>query len=554
VGVVQLKSGPVAHLFSRLLILAIAGCGTGPVEVDRPADPHQGVTVRVACPRPTPRSADAAVTVRRATRAADVWSVAGQTRWQPFSAVGPAPYLFGVAEVALLDADLKGPSNDPADLIRACAPAWAAYHGARVEVQTYDPHAGLPADADVWVLPPCELPRWIRAGEVQPLPESLLAHGDAYHWSDLLPLYRDQLLSWEQKAWAVPLLGEGPVCCYRADWFDDPPRQEAFRRKHGRKLEAPATWDQFTEIAEFFRDEGKVHALPPLSADDRAVDRDFYTIAANYARRAVSTEEALDEGNRDEIFSFYYDLSSGQPRVAGSGFRHALGLLQRLQKCRPAGTAAAPELAFLAGRAALCWTDAPWLPFFQKEPALHDKVGVCRLPGAGLYYDFASGKERPVHEPNRVPYLGGAGWLAVVPRGARNPQAAFSLLVDLTGPAVGGQAVLEPRWGGGPVRDDALRRERWDSFDLDGPATLKLKEALQEGLRSRSLKNPVVCLRTPNEAPRRAELDAALRRALEKGGAPAAVLKEVAGRWSKLDREQGLEAHKADYLHSLGLR
>jgi multiple sugar transport system substrate-binding protein len=525
------------------------------VEVERPADPHQGLTLRVACPRPAPRSADPAVITRRAALAADLWSLATPARCRSITAPGPATYLLGVAEAALTLRDLQGPAtDDPAEMVRAYAASWAAHHGARVEVQTYDPQAGVLPEADVWVLAPCELPRWVKAGDVLPVPDSLTAHGSGYGWGDLLPLYREQLLTWQQKAYALPLMGEGPLCCYRADWFDEPQRREAFRRKHGRDLEPPGTWEQFAQIAEFFRDEGKVRALPPLSADDRALDRDFYTVAANYARRAISAEEPLDEANRDEGFSFAYDLDTGQPRIAGPGFRHALGLLQRLQKCRPAGTAAAPELTFLAGRAALCWTDAPWLAFFQKEPALRDKVGVCRIPGGEFYYHFATGRQQPVREPNRVPYLGGAGWLAAVPRGGKNPEAAFSLLVHLTGPTGGGQAVLEPRWGGGPVRDDQLRRERWDSFDLEGPATLKLKEALQEELRYRSLKNPVVCLRTPNEAPHRKALDAAVRQALEKGGDPGAVLQDVARRWSELDRAQGLDAHKADYRHSLGLR
>jgi hypothetical protein len=291
-----------------------------------------------------------------------------------------------------------------------------------------------------------------------------------------------------------------------------------------------------------------------LPADDRALDRDFYTVAAAFARRAVSHEEAPGIGDPDEIFSFHYDLNTGQPRIAGPGFRHALCLLQRLQKCRPAGTALAPEWEFLAGRAALCWVEAPWLAYFQREPALRDKVGVCRVPGAGHYYDFTTGRSRTVSEPNRVPYLGGAGWLAAVPGGAKNAQAAFDLLAELTGPGTGSQAVLEPRWGGGPVRDSQLRRDRWDSYDLDGPATLKLKEALEEELRFRLLKNPVVCLRTPNEAPHRAALDRAMRQALTSGADPAAVLEKVARSWSELDRAQGLEAHRADYRYSLGLR
>ena len=34
----------------------------------------------------------------------------------------------------------------------------------------------------------------------------------------------------------------------------------------------------------------------------------------------------------------------------------------------------------------LCLTEASWIGRFQKEPALRDKVGVCRVPGTREVY------------------------------------------------------------------------------------------------------------------------------------------------------------------------
>jgi ABC-type glycerol-3-phosphate transport system substrate-binding protein len=266
----------------------------------------------------------------------------------------------------------------------------------------------------------------------------------------------------------------------------------------------------------------------------------------------VATDEDRGKDHQDEVFSFHYDLQSGAPRIDQPGFVYALTLLQRLQPYRPAGTSATPAEAFRDGRAVLCLTDASWLPVFQQKPDLRDKFGICRMPGGGCYFDYRTGTRHPAAS-NRVPYLGSSGWLALVPGTAPHAEAAFALLADLSGPERSAQVSLEPRWGGGPLRDDQLNRERWDAFDLDGTRTAALKETLQQTLLHRQMKNPVLCLRIPDQAAHRAALVKEVRAALAGQATPEQALKAAARRWSDLDRARGMEAHRADYRISLGL-
>jgi multiple sugar transport system substrate-binding protein len=461
---------------------------------------------------------------------------------------------------------LACPGERTAALIRTHSRRWEARQQARVEVAAYDPAAG-PASAgaaDVWVIRPAELPHWAAAGRLTPVPEALAARDGAYEWMSLLPLYREQLLVWDGVAYGLPLLGEAQVCVYRSDLFADPELRKAYklfkaardeRIVKGRgELRAPSTWEQFADLAEFFQGaRGKgAPSLPPLPADDLALDRLFYTVAAPHARRAVREEEAAGAGHLDEVFSFHYDLKTGAPRVAGADFRYALSLLGRLQKCRPAGVAARPEEAFRDGRAVLCLAEPSWLVEFQKNPALRDRFGICPMPGADRYFDFRGDAEHRLEEgSNRVPYLGEGGWVAVVPRGAGSAEAAFDLLADLSGPAAG--VALEPRWGGGPIRQGQVTRERWDAFDLDGRRTVALREALTRSLLHHRLKNPVVCLRTPDQAPHRAALVAEVRACLAGKKEPKAALAEAARRWEELDRKRGEKRHREEYRISLGL-
>lgn len=54
------------------------------------------------------------------------------------------------------------------------------------------------------------------------------------------------------KYWAIPLEGDAVGWSYRKDWFEDPAEMEAFKAKYGYDLAVPQTWQQLTDIAEFF--------------------------------------------------------------------------------------------------------------------------------------------------------------------------------------------------------------------------------------------------------------------------------------------------------------
>jgi ABC-type glycerol-3-phosphate transport system substrate-binding protein len=229
-------------------------------------------------------------------------------------------------------------------------------------------------------------------------------------------------------------------------------------------------------------------------------------------------------------------------------------MLQRLQACRLAGSSATPEDAFRDGQAMLCLTDASWVVSFQKSPALRNKFGICPIPGGASYFDYRTGQKTPAPpEGNRLPYLGSRGRLAVVSRESPHATAAFALLAELSGPEVSGQIACDPLTGGGPLREEHLNRERWDAYDLDHARTDALREALKQALQHRSIKNPVLCLRIPDQAAHRDALVAELRPALTDKRDAVQALTAVRQRWLELDRAQGLEAHKTAYRLSLGL-
>jgi multiple sugar transport system substrate-binding protein len=440
--------------------------------------------------------------------------------------------------------------------------AWCSRQLAAVDVKARSDST----DADIVVMRPAELPHFAAAGMLHAVPEPIRRAGAPFDWLGLLPVYREQLLVWDRIAYGLPLLGEAPVCCFREDWFKDAQKRKefvAFQQARPvpagsglKELRAPASWEEFLDLAEFFRNHhpsGKPSpSLPPLPADAYGLDRFFYQVAAPFARRGVREDDHSLEEKPDQLFSFHFNLATGNARVGTQGFVAALNLMQRLQKCRPALVQPSPEQAFLDGKAAFCVTDAGWVAQFQKSPALRDRFGIAPIPGAERYFTFAEVEMKLKEGANRMPYLGGEGWLAVVPKSAANPEAAWDLLASMCGPSLSGQTALEPRWGGAPTRLEHLSRDHWEAFELDPVRTRALRDALAKTLQS-GLKNPVVCLRIPNEEEYRKKMDAKVRDAL-KGGEAKINLQETARAWDEANnRDGGAAANLARYRISLGL-
>jgi multiple sugar transport system substrate-binding protein len=475
----------------------------------------------------------------------------GCTRTTPVDeAPATLPYQDQVVKVAV-------PNESLATLLNRYKPAWTKKSGARVEIVSYTGAADSAGnDASAWIIRPAEMPHWAASGRLAPVPAEYKAPADAYNWGGLLALYRDKLLRWADEAYGLPLLGESPLCFYRADLLADAPHQQAFHDKHGRDLRPPRTWDDFADIAEYFynnKESGKaVPSLPPLPESVEELDYLFYAVAAPHTRRAVFQDQNLLVSD-EELFSFHYNMKTGEPRIDHAGFVHALQLLQRLQRCRPAGPHVAPPQAFADGQAVLCLADASWIARFREGiPAT--SIGVCEVPGSARWFRFRDGKEQAAPNGNLIPYQGAGGWIAVVPRSAPHPAAAFALFADLGGRATSMQIVFEPQWGGGAFREEHLRSDKsWYSFELDANKTNQLREAVALTLARAGLKNPAVRLRIPDEQAYRQALVKEVRKALKENADAQQALHHVASRWKELDAAKDEKKRKNDYLISLGL-
>jgi multiple sugar transport system substrate-binding protein len=438
-------------------------------------------------------------------------------------------------------------AGPPRLLIERLGKAWA--NNARTKLEIVPPTGDLPA-ADLILIPAPDLPRWAAAGKATalPRPESV---------DPFLPLYRSRLLIWSGTPYAMPVLGDAPICVYRRDLYADPGTQQAFTEKHKRPLKPPETWDEFADQAEFFAARRARPSLPPLPTDDDGLCAAFGSVAAPFAVQAVlSVADRPGQARSARPFSFQYDVDTGEPRVAGLGFAEALTLLKRMQPHRATSPNAAE--AMRSDQAVLGCITLADLGRVGTEEA--KRWGVLRVPGSRRVYEDAGPTDKsppvidrgPNSPVNLVPFVGAGAVVGIVPTGAIHADAAFDLLNFLSGPDASTEVVHTPAFGGGPFREmhiDPQHEQGWLHYGLDERQTALLRTYLREVADPR-VDNPALALRIPERTSHIKALAAAIRTTLA-GGDPAASLKMAADQWRKLD---GTPAKaRAEYRLSVGL-
>lgn len=227
---------------------------------------------------------------------------------------------------------------------------------------------------------------------------------------DLPALFRNVFCVRNGEVLAIPLCVEIPYVWYRGDWFADPAVIEAYRAKTGKKLAAPATWDDYLTIARFFQGQapGRFGAVEPTNESD-AFLRGIWARAASFSTREV-----------DIIGPF--DPETGASTLASPIVQRAI---ENWAACVATGPKPNEPLTpekvvetFLAGQTAMMISSVPPTANLPKDkrPSWMDKVRVANLPTADA--------------KTQRPHLGHTGWYLTLSR-TINREAAEKLVAFL---------------------------------------------------------------------------------------------------------------------------
>jgi multiple sugar transport system substrate-binding protein len=102
------------------------------------------------------------------------------------------------------------------------------------------------------------VPTWmadlVRAGALEDLDPYVDKYGFREELQQIAPTYRDNQMTVDGKIYGFPDDGDLFILYYRKDLFEDPENQAEFKAKYGYDLAAPATWQQYDDIGNFFTD------------------------------------------------------------------------------------------------------------------------------------------------------------------------------------------------------------------------------------------------------------------------------------------------------------
>jgi multiple sugar transport system substrate-binding protein len=380
---------------------------------------------------------------------------------------------------------------------------------------------------------------------IEPVPEAIKRKID---WDDVLPIYRNTVLSWNNVAYGLPYDGDCINLYYRKDLFDNAEYQKRFKKKFGYDLAPPATWKQYRDIAQFF-----------TGWDWNGDGKPDYGIAGNRVKGDISMlqffAQAAAFAKHPDDPAYYFDPDTMKPRINNPGFVRALELWVETLKYGPPGMAnfAGNDVRdrFVSGQVAMAidWADMGVHAANSPVSVIKDKIGYAQLPGSDEVYDSRAGKWDK--RPNQVSSISG-NWTFFVSKASKHKDLAFEFAAHMTSKeltkkltAMSGTAV------------NPSRRSHFDdpaSWNQAGFSTESAKAYLDTITKSLSNPNVEYDITIPGAGEYYQASDEAVAKAVAGELKPRQALDLAAAAWEKITDKLGRDKQIAYYKASLNIR
>lgn len=446
--------------------------------------------------------------------------------------------------VPKLDARLiRGPILDEVDAferrtggkVRVLTPGWNETIQ-KIDEATKSPEAGF----DIYVAISMWSGTLLGGGGIEPVPEAVKLKID---WDDVLPIYRNTVLSWNNVAYGLPYDGDCINLYYRKDLFDNPVHQARFKKKFGYDLAPPATWREYHDIAQFF-----------TGWDWNGDGKPDFGIAGNRVKGDISMlqffAQAAAFAKHPDDPAYYFDPDTMKPRINNPGFVRALELWIDTLKFGPPGMAnfAGHDVRdrFVSGQTAMAidWADMGVHAANSPVSVIKDKIGYAQLPGSSEVYDSRAGKWDK--RQNRVSSISG-NWTFFISKASKHKALAFEFASHMTSreltkklTAMSGTAVNPSRHS---HFDDPA------SWNQSGFSTESAKAYLDAITLSLSNTNVVHDITIPGAGEYYQIADEYVAKAVAGELKPRQALDHAAAAWEsitdRLDRDQQIAYYKA---------
>ncbi|MEA1914923.1 MAG: extracellular solute-binding protein [Campylobacterota bacterium] len=251
---------------------------------------------------------------------------------------------------------------------------------------------------------------------------------DKIEWNDVLPIYKNSILSWDNKTYGFPYDGDCVNLYYRKDIFQDEKNKARFLKEFGYELKVPTTWNMYEDVAKFFNDwdwdnDGKTeHGAVEHRLKGYSSTLQFFSRAAAYAKHPDDP-------------SFYFDTNSMKPRINNPGFVKALEDYIEVIKYGPSGMVNFQVIdirkSFITGEVAMAidWGDTATMAANSDMSGVKENIGYALLPGYNKVYNSLKGKwDEQYNNPSSI----SGNWTILVNKHSKNKKLAFEFAVHMT--------------------------------------------------------------------------------------------------------------------------
>lgn len=392
------------------------------------------------------------------------------------------------------------------------------------------------------------LPTWLgdmaSRGFLEPLDE-YIEDNEAIAWDDVLPRCQD-INEWEGSTYIIPLDCDVFMAFYNRELLESPDHQRAFEEDNGYPLEPPDTWQEYSDVARYFSEDGEVAGVMESMARKTQT---FWT----YLARTVSY---VSQGEGWELF---FDPEDMTPLINSPGHVRALEDMADIVDFGPSDVLEFDvgdiRAQFPQGEAALAldWASIGMIPPDRSNQEL---IGFQQIPGSEEVYDHASGEWIESDEGNRVPFMAANGWGAAIPTASENQAAALDLISFLTSAETSVQFASMRDNEEAAVGYQPFRQSHFDDIEAwveSGWERDVAQAYLDETLNSLTAEFVQPDLRIPGAFEYLDALDAGVTAALAGQSSPQEALDEVAEQWDQITERLGRDEQLKLYQTSLGL-
>lgn len=385
---------------------------------------------------------------------------------------------------------------------------------------------------------------------------AILANGHALEISDeiqkkidsddILPIYMNNVLSWNKKYYFFPYDGDNINLYYRKDIFENEDYKKRFKQVYSYELDVPKTWAQYSDIAKFFNgwdwnNDGKIDygiAEPRLKG--------YGTMLQFFARAAAYAKYPSDK-------TFYFDINMN-PKINNPGFVKALEEYIKIMQFAPPSIINFSPIevrqSFIAGDVvmAIDWADLGAMAQNSKESMVRNKVGYVKLPGTNSVYNSKQNKWDEVY--NNPSSING-NWVIVVNKDSKNKELALDFASFMTSKEITGKYITKGWSGINPSRYSHLQTEdltKWEENDFSKESAKEYLKTISESLAN---ENVVLDMRIPGADLYYDSFDKNLNRAIQKELTPKEALDLTAKQWNEITIKLGLEKQIKFYRESI---